>query len=267
MDTDITQKAVPVKDIPKSEKSATETPIPPLLPGRKTSIPPLSGKKEMRDTRSQFSSKRAVEEAQMVQDQCQQLCLSVFFREHAPVSSLGFTSAIGGEGKSFLAMVTSKVLANDSSNPVTLLECNWDHPSLYESFGCPQAPGLAEWLRGECSETDIRHQVSSNLTFIPAGKGEQDAVKLLQQMRQKDLLDALRHTNDLLIVDLPAIVSTVYAPLAASLVESLIFIVRAGVTPDAVIAEAFTQIKDLPVQGVVLNQVKSQVPHWIRKVL
>src|SRR5947209_10307913 len=37
-----------------------------------------------------------IDQAQLGQEQCRQLCLCVFFREHAPVRSLGFTSSIGG---------------------------------------------------------------------------------------------------------------------------------------------------------------------------
>jgi Mrp family chromosome partitioning ATPase len=271
LDTDVTQKVVRAKYEPRGEKSVTEPPIPPSLPGGITSTPPLLPNvvpsKKVKRARSRLFSKRDVANAQTVQEQCRQLCLSVFFRQHAPVRSLGFTSSIGGEGKSFLAMVTSRVLEMDSNDPVTLLDCNWSHPSLHASFGCPPVPGLAEWLRGECSETAIRYRVGRNLTFIPAGNGKQDAVRLLHYMRQKGLRDVLGHPNDLLIVDLPAIVSTAYGSLAASLVESLIFVVHAGVIPEALLAEAYTQIIDLPVQGVVLNQQESRIPRWIRSLL
>ena len=47
---------------------------------------------------------------QMLQEQGQRLCLSLFSREQAPIRSLGFTSSIGGEGKSFLALVTARIL-------------------------------------------------------------------------------------------------------------------------------------------------------------
>lgn len=110
---------------------------------------------------------------QMIQERCRQLCFSLFFREHAPVRSVGFTSSIDGEGKSFLSLVTAQVLAHDANEPVTLVECNWKHPSLHEYFGVPATPGLAELLRGSCNEDDIRHQVEDNLTIIPAGNGSQ----------------------------------------------------------------------------------------------
>ena len=203
----------------------------------------------------------------MLREQCRQLCLSLFFREHAPVRSLGFTSPLNGEGKSFLAMVAADVLANDSSEPVTLLECNWENPLLHQHFGFAATPGLAEWLHGECSETAILRRVSRNLTVIPAGDGKGDAVALLQHVRQKGLVNMLSRSNELLVVDLPSVVTTAYGSLAASLVESLIVVVRAGVTPDIMIAEACARLTDLPVHGLILNQVASRVPRWIRQLL
>jgi Mrp family chromosome partitioning ATPase len=143
--------------------------------------------KKSRGKKSQPAAfnKRDVANVHMLQEHCRQLCLSLFYREHAPVRSLGFTSSIPGEGKSFVAAVTAQVLARDSSEPVTLLECNWDHPSQHESFGIPATPGLAEWLRGTCEHEAIRYQVESNLTVIPAGNGAHDAVKLLKQVQQQ----------------------------------------------------------------------------------
>ena len=203
----------------------------------------------------------------MLQERCRQICLSLFFREQAPVRSLGFTSAISGEGKSFLATVAALVLANDSRVPVTLLECNWEHPSLHEYFGFAPTPGLAEWLRGECSASDVRHQVTPALTVIPAGEGRGDAVRLLQRLREEGLSSQEVCANDLLIVDLPCVTTTAYGPLAASLVETLLIVVHAGVTPDGLVSEACEQLKDLSVYGLILNQQQSRVPRWIRQLL
>ena len=249
-------------DNPKEAlQQETEMPFIPLTPE-------VVYAKRVKPPQSKRISKPDKTEAQMVQKLCRQLCFPVIFREHAPVRSLGFTSSIPGEGKSFLAMVTAEVLANDCSSPVTLLECDWEHPNLAEYFGFPVVPGLAEWLRNECSEVHIRYQVSHNLTIIPAGNKKQDTVKLLQQLLLRGgLVKTLVSSNGLLIVDLPAIATTGYGSLAASLVESLLVVVRAGVTPDSQIAETCRQLKDLPVQGIILNQVKSKTPSWIQQLL
>ena len=205
--------------------------------------------------------------ARTIQERCRQICLSIFFREQAPARSLGFTSAIAGEGKSFLATVMANVLAQDSSEPVTLVECNWEHPCFHEYFGIPPTPGLAEWLRGECDGSAIRHAFNNNLTVIAAGDGRRDAVKILRQLQREGLLERVARASDLLVVDLPPVIPSAYGALAASLVEALIIVIRAGVTTDLMVAETCGQLKDLPVQGMILNQMESRVPRWLRHLL
>ncbi len=250
---------------PGEAAAATATPAP---AAPETATPQIPGRFTWR--RGQPLSRpaqRHAEEAQMVQEQCQRLCFPVFFSEHTLVRSLGFTSSLGGEGKTFLAMVTAGVLADDSHKHVTLLECNWEHPCLYEHFGFAPTPGLAEWLHGESDKATIQRQIHPNLAVIPAGNGQQDAMRLLQYIRQQGLIDLLALSNELLVVDLPAIASAAYSLLAASLVESLVVVVQAGVTPDVIVTETCSQIKNLPVQGMVLNQIESRIPRWLRQIL
>jgi protein-tyrosine kinase len=211
--------------------------------------------------------KRSVESSRMLEDQCRQLCLSLFFREPNPVRSLGFTSSIEGEGKSFLALVTARILAHDSFNPVTLVECNWKHPVLHERFSIPATPGLAEWLRGECAEKDIRYQVECNLTVIPAGDGAQDAVKLLKRVQQHGLLKIFGQSDELFIIDLPPIITTGYGSLAAGLPDSIVVVVRSQVTNDSIVREACARLEEVPIHGIILNQWESRIPQWIQQLL
>lgn len=203
----------------------------------------------------------------LVHEQARKLSLSLFFREQSPVRSLGFTSAVGGEGKSFMALMTASMLAQDSTEPVILVETNWDHPTLHEQLGLPETPGLAEWLRGECDESFVRHQVSANLSVIAAGDARNDAVKLLRLLRDRSAVDMISSTRALYIFDLPPIVTCSYGRLAASVVESVIIVVRAGVTPEGMVTEACAQLKDLPVEGIMLNQVSSRIPKWLQRIL
>ncbi len=225
--------------------------------------PQKPGKRPKSDSRARKDAAMA----QKIREQCRQLCVSLFFREQAPVRSLGFTSSLRGEGKSFLAMIAAAELAKDSPEPVTLLECNWEQPYFHTHFGFAPTPGLAEWLRGECSEMAIRHQIDDNLTAIPAGDGRKDAVKLLHHIRQQKLLNIFGCVGESLIVDLPPIMTSAYGVLAASNVESLVVVVRAGVTPGTLVAETCEQLKDASVYGLLLNQVDSHVPRWIRQLI
>ena len=247
-----------------------ETPLPPSLPATPYPVGVPAVKVSQKKGKLQKAHEKAKQDAalaQKIREQSRQLCVSLFFREQSPIQSLGFTSSLRGEGKSFLAMLAASELAKDSSEPVTLLECNWENPIFHSHFGFAPTPGLAEWLRGECSEMAIRHHIGNNLTVIPAGNGHRDAVKLLQQIQQKKLSNIFGSAGELLIVDLPPVMSSAYGVLAASNVETLVVVVRAGITPGALVAETCAQLKEASVYGLLLNQVQSQIPRWIRQLV
>jgi len=233
----------------------------------KVANPKKNHNKKPKPTKPAKSKKQDEANVYMLLERCRNLCISLFYRENAPVRSLGFTSSIQGEGKSFLASITAQVLAHDSIEPVTLIECNWEHPTLHEHFDIPANPGLAEWLRGTCSEDDIRYQVDRNLTVIPAGNGSHDAVKLLNQLNENGLRKAFKQTNELYIVDLPSIITTGYGSLAASLVESVVVIVRAQAISESMVIETCSQLNASSIHGIILNQVGSHIPRWLRQIL
>ena len=253
---------------PGTAFSTIETPLPEAVPAVQPSLlPKKPSKKQLAPVKSSGKRDQDGAFARALRERCRQLCLSLFLRSRDPIRSLGFTSAVPGEGKTFLAQVTAGVLARDCNSPVILLECNWEHPNLHESFGFPATPGLAEWLRGECSVSAISHQINDSLSVILAGDAKGQAVRLLRQLRTRGLLDTIACDGEALIVDLPPIIVSGYGTLAAELVESLVVVVRAGVTPDVMIAETCNQLKDLPVHGLMLNQLQSRIPRWIRQLL
>lgn len=262
-------------EMEKTRKMPSVPPTPPgiypqdLMPIVETPhFLPVSYKKKApgRAAPPKIVNKHELANAHMFQEQCRRLCLTFFSNGQATVKSLGFTSAIGGEGKSFLATVTARLLARDSLEPVTLVECNWDHPTLHEIFGIPATPGLAEWLNGTCDEQEIRYEAGENLTVIPAGDGSREAVKLLRRIQQHGLQKVFKQ-NELVVLDLPPVITTSYGSLAAGLVETVVIVVRSEVTPSRMLVETCAQLKDVPIHGVVLNQGNSHIPRWIRQIL
>lgn len=237
------------------------------LPGKQPPLP--APEKAVVPSKALVPSKKQLADIRMtklLQERCRQLCLSIFFRNQTKIQSLGLTSSIAGEGTSFIAMMMANILSRDVSNPITLLECNWEHPGFHEHWGFSPTPGLAEWLRGECTRSEICHQVAPTLTVIPAGDGRRDAVRSLQMMREKNIPDVFLHADGILLMDLPPIVPTAYGALAASLADALLLVVHSGITTEPLVAEAWTQLKDVPVYGVMLNQIDSCIPRWIRQL-
>lgn len=230
--------------------------------------PPTAPKAKLaRPARPRQVSRRDAAYIQLIQEQCLKLCLTAFFREVAPVHTLGFTSAVDGEGKTLLALMTGTVLASQSGRPVSLIEVNWEHPCVHDRFGIPATPGLAEWLRHECNLADIRHQVDQHLTVIPAGQAGRDAIALLDILRQRGIQQTLGGADHLAILDLPPVVTTSYGALAARLAESLILVVRAGITPEAAVAQVRDDLGTQRIEGVLLNQVRTNIPRWLQRIL
>lgn len=192
------------------------------------------------------------------------ISLPLFFAESDPVHSVGITSAVPGEGKTLAALLVSHALATNSRRPVVLVECDWDRPTLSRDLDLPSSPGLSEWLRGTTDRSEIRHQIMPNLTVVPAGLGGADAMTSLAELQRPELRERLTDPDELLILDLPSVLGSYYGTLAARLAESLFLVVRAGSTPASFVKRASDELKELRVEGIILNQVHTRVPRWLQ---
>lgn len=204
----------------------------------------------------------------LLETQCVKVSLSLLARSTNPARSLGFTSAVPGEGKSFLSTLTATALARQSQRPVTLVDCNWEHPTLHQTFNIPSTPGLAEWLRHECDLGDIRHVVAPGLVVIPAGDAAaNDSVALTSALKSVGAHTLLTHSEEALIVDMAPVLTTSYGALLAQQLDAILLVVRAGATWDSYVQEASYELGASAVEGVVLNATQSRIPRWLQRIL
>lgn len=203
----------------------------------------------------------------LLQTQCLKLSLSILARPGRHARSLAFTSAIPGEGKSFLATLTASSLASKSHKRVILVDCNWENATLHTLYDLPPTPGLAEWLRHECTIDQIRHSVSPYLTVIPAGDAFQDAVILTDTLRAMGPHTLLTTPDETLVVDLPPVLTSAYGAVLSQQFDAVLLVVRSGVTRDVFIQEACRELSASAVEGVVLNATRSRIPRWLQRVL
>jgi Mrp family chromosome partitioning ATPase len=179
---------------------------------------------------------------------------------------LGVTSPLGGEGKTLLAAVIALTLARSSRKRTVLVEGTWQRPTLPVLFDLPAGPGLAEWLRGECDEANIRRAVGERLVVVPAGNAADGELLLLERLQGIGIV-ALAGPDDFVVVDLPSVLPGAAGRLATGLVERVVVVARAGVTPLPAIVDTCDQLRDLAIQGIVLNQVERWVPRWLDRIL
>jgi Mrp family chromosome partitioning ATPase len=80
------------------------------------------------------------------------------------------------------------------------------------------------------------------------------------------IVEAMRQSYDVVILDLPAILTNSDAVLLTDLADGVICVIRAGLTPVALVNRAFEQIEEGKLRGVVLNANNTSVPSWVGRL-
>lgn len=183
-------------------------------------------------------------------------------REKLPLQTILVTSALPGEGKTFVSANLAQAFAQQSGRRVLLVDGDLRLPYLHSLLGTAQNPGLSDFLRGEAEPHDVVQRNSSeNLYFIPAGKPPTDPIELLGNGRLKGLLHRLAPLFDWIILDSPPCVPLSDASLLADFCDGVLMVVKAGKTPFDVAQKGSRELRERHLLGVVLNQVAPQMAY------
>ena len=177
-------------------------------------------------------------------------------RETFPLKTILVTSAISGEGKTFVSSNLAQVIARQRERRVHLIDGDLRRSRLHMPLGAPVSPGLSEYLRGDASEVAvIQHGQEENLCFIPGGGFVPEPSELLANGRFKTLLERLAPVFDWIIVDSPPCVPVSDSLVLADHCDGVLLVVRAASTPLALAQKARQELQGRNVIGVVLNSV------------
>jgi protein-tyrosine kinase len=175
-------------------------------------------------------------------------------RSHHFLRTLLVTSSMAGEGKTFVTSNLVRSIVRQSERRVLVIDADLRRPRLHTVFGAPAAPGLSDYLRGVADEPSIiQYGLEGNLCLIPCGGKVNDPSELLSNGRLKILLDRVGPAFDWVIIDSPPCLPVADAGIIAHWCDGLLLVVRAGLTPSAVIVRSRQELKQRNVVGVVLN--------------
>lgn len=180
-------------------------------------------------------------------------------RNNQPLRTLLVTSAIPGEGKTFVAGNLAQAIVRQSDRRAILIDADLRRPRLHVPLGAPSAPGLTDYLRGATDDerSIIQHGQEGNLCFIAGGNEVTNPSELLSSGKLKDLLGRLGTTFDWIILDSPPCVPVADANILADLCDGVLLVVRAGATRSDVAQKACQELH-AKVVGVVLNAAEEQ---------
>src|ERR1700680_961261 len=125
-------------------------------------------------------------------------------RASSPLRSLLITSALGGEGKTFLASHLAHSIIRQRERRVLLIDGDLRFSQLHERLGASPTPGLTDYLLGEVDEIAILQRgPEENLFLISGGKSVSNATELLGNGRLERLMSRLALTFDWILFDSP----------------------------------------------------------------
>jgi len=165
---------------------------------------------------------------------------------------IGITSSVRGEGRTSVAIGLASTLAGDLDSEVLLVDADLERPSLARLLNLKERRGMPEVLPGQASIVDGRQRVGKRLFAVTGGADQISSAPLLRSMGDDDPFEVLHGSEVISIVDLPPVLNTGYAPVAASVADAVVMVIRAGITPAPLVREAIDRLGDHRPQGAVL---------------
>lgn len=192
------------------------------------------------------------------------------------IKSLVITSSGPSEGKSTTAANLAIVFANTGSR-VLLVDADLRRPSVALSFKVPNVNGLSNYLTEENSTSGSFHHegaylthgntsinnrlvetATENLYLMPSGPTPPNPSELLRSQKMQDLVGILEESFDLVIFDMPPVVTVTDAQILSAYVDGTILVVRERATKKQAILEAKKTLEmvQAKILGVIYNGKK-----------
>jgi capsular exopolysaccharide synthesis family protein len=163
------------------------------------------------------------------------------------------TSALVGEGKTLTATNLALTLSESYKRRVLLIDADLRRPWVHQLLNVPNITGLNDGIRSGVDRKVPLITVSEYLSVLTAGRPDPDPMSVLSSDRMRRVLADAGRSFDWVIVDTPPVALLSDAHLLATLVDTVVMVIRAGTTPLRAMQQAVEAVGRDRVLGVVLN--------------
>jgi exopolysaccharide/PEP-CTERM locus tyrosine autokinase len=167
------------------------------------------------------------------------------------------TSALPGDGKSFMTINLALSMARERDVSVLLLDGDLPRARISHVLGVHAAPGLLNALQDNALDIESLVQDSNipGLEILPAGAHSEGAAELIASARMRELAARLicRNPRRLVLFDSPPLLVSSEARALVKIPGQVILVARAGRTPRQAVVEALTHIDKSRLAGLILN--------------
>ena len=172
------------------------------------------------------------------------------------IQSILVTSAVPGEGKSFVCANLGAILAQSVERHAIVVDCDMRRPTLAGLFGLDNRQGLVDHLRdGMDLSLLIRKTGMESLSMIPAGIPPANPSELLTSATMTQMVDEIvgRYSDRIVIFDSPPAQAASETAVLAQHVDKVIIVVRWGVSGKEQVKKFIESIGREKILGVVFN--------------
>ncbi|ANZ63155.1 exopolysaccharide biosynthesis protein [Secundilactobacillus paracollinoides] len=200
----------------------------------------------------------AIEPKNVVSEQFRTVRTNIDFSSvDKQLKTLLFTSSGVSEGKSTVSANTAVAWAQQGKK-VLFIDADLRRPTLHSTFGLLNSQGLSTILANDTNFHDVAVETAiENLTVITSGPVPPNPAELLNSNRMKSLLKSVESEYDLVLLDVPPLLSVTDTQVLSANVDGVILVVRQGVTQSTAITRAVELLKMVHanVLGYVLNDM------------
>ncbi len=146
------------------------------------------------------------------------------------LKTIMFTSSGPWEGKSTVSSNIAVLFASQGKK-VLYVDCDMRKPTVHRTFNLPNLMGLTNLLTDKSIDYSacIQHVESANLFVMTSGPKPPNPSELLNSNRMNEVIEELSTIFDLVIFDLPPVVTVTDAQVMATKTDGVVVVVRRGI--------------------------------------
>lgn len=179
----------------------------------------------------------------------------------APVANANrimVTSALAGEGKTYVSLNLAMSLASEVDANVLLVDADASRPAILDRLGLSPAKGLLDLLVDPALpiESVVLGTNIERLSILPAGTQQTHATELLASDAMSRLVERLA-TGDpgrIVLFDTPPLLAASESRVLAAHMGQVIMVIAADDTPQGSVTDALASVENCPVVVTLLNK-------------
>jgi exopolysaccharide/PEP-CTERM locus tyrosine autokinase len=175
-----------------------------------------------------------------------------------PANLIMITSALPGEGKTFISINLAMSMAAELDHRVLLVDADIARGDLSQQLGIHAERGLSDLLRENSylSEEGVLTTNVERLSVLPAGPAVDNVDELFASAQMALIARALADAdpNRVIIFDASPLLATTEAAVLAQRMGQTVMVVEANQTPQDAVGQALTQLDGCANVSLVLNK-------------